>query len=127
MWLIRAMVIAFAVLWLAVTVVMIWYRLNDLINKEGKISMAYHKVESDEEAKQALPDADECGVPEDDNEAASDEARSLMRVVNEIGGHCSAIKAILATIPPNAARTVAQQKVAEVQMWAGQAFLESEL
>jgi len=89
--------------------------------------MAYIKLEDQGENAAFSDDIDlDDGVPIGD-EAASDEARTLMRIINEIGGHCSAIKTILNTIPPNPARTVAQQKVAEVQMWAGQAFIESEL
>jgi hypothetical protein len=92
--------------------------------------MAYIKLEDqDEKPKESDGFSDDIdldgGVPLD-NEAASDEARTLMRIINDIGGHCSAIKTILNTIPPSPARAVAQQKVAEVQMWAGQAFIESE-
>jgi hypothetical protein len=95
--------------------------------------MAYIKLEDQgEKPKESDAFSDDVdlaiddGVPLD-NEAASDEARTLMRIINDIGGHCSAIKTILATIPPSPARAVAQQKVIEVQLWAGQAFIESEL
>lgn len=136
MWFVRTIAIAFAVLWLAGAVVMVWFRITDLIKKEEKISMAYHKVENDDDGtpddvkdEREKAEADlEFGVDisDDDNEAASDEARDLMRQVNGVVDHAQAIERLLASIPPSTARSVAEQKIREVVMWAGQAFIDSE-
>lgn len=62
----------------------------------------------------------------DNDEAASDEARSLMRLVNGVMEHAQEIERLLRSVPSTAAREIAEQKIKEVVMWAGQAFIDSE-
>jgi hypothetical protein len=79
--------------------------------------MAYNKPSQDQPSASSDPD---------DGEAASDEARGIMRLVNGVMGHAQEIEKLLRLVPPTAAREIAEQKVKEVVMWAGQAFLDSE-
>lgn len=82
--------------------------------------MAYVKIDGDLVVDEDAP------VEVHNDEAASDEARTLMRCVSQITEHCEAIKKILKAIPPSSARQIAEMKVAEAAMWAGQAFIESD-
>ena len=93
-------------------------------NKEEKASMAYIKLdqEPDDGDLPASP-----GAEEQSNEAASDEARAMMRDINAVTHHCDEIIAILKTIPLNTARQIAEQKAMEAKMWAVQAFIQSEM
>jgi hypothetical protein len=80
--------------------------------------VAYIKLEGDLD--------DGVPIPEDDNEAASDSARDLMRSVNQLTDHCEAFSKVLKTIPPSFARQMAEIRIEEAKFWAGRAFIESE-
>lgn len=86
--------------------------------------MAYNKPDQNSNEPSVSP---QTGLDEGDNdEAASDEARGIMRLVNGVMEHAQEIEKLLRSVPPTAAREIAEQKVKEVVMWAGQAFLDSE-
>lgn len=83
--------------------------------------MAYNKVDdSDSDLDSGVPIAE-------DNEAASLDARALVRDINIICRHVDEIIRVLRTIPLSTSRQIAEQKTQEVRMWAGQAFIDAEL
>lgn len=84
--------------------------------------MAYIKL--DEEPDDGLPTATPVA---DDDEAASEAARAMMRDINTITRHVDEIVRVLRTIPLSTSRQIAEQRAIEVKMWAGQAFIESDL
>lgn len=81
--------------------------------------MAYIKLDE-------TPDSNDLPASED-NEAASDEARAMMRDINVVSRHVDEILRVLRTIPLSTSRRIAEEKAMEVRMWAGQAFIESDL
>ena len=91
--------------------------------------MAYIKLDEapDSEAGSSLP-ADLPASPDaESNEAASEEARAMMRDVSKFTSLCDeAIRVLLAKIPPSRSRSLAETKLDEAKMWAGRAFIESE-